>query len=425
MSEPARTLRATGGYWPHHTCDKTARPWKRRKFAPDKRHCFHAQGAPLQTFVAEPLRWPETAPALRERVRALIAEHVDGSDPRALANSWAVPNVAFSHALGAAGLIGMTWPKEYGGHDRSPLERYVVLEELLAAGAPVGAHWISDRQTGALLLRYGHEEEKRRWVPGMAEGKIYACIGLSEPNAGSDLASVRTTARRDGDDWIIEGQKVWTTNAHHAHVMIALVRSEPGSERNAGLSQFLIPMDAPGVTIRPIIDLTGGHDFNEVFFESVRLPATALIGVEGDGWRQVTAELSLERSGPERYLSSTALFLQLIDYARTHPSDTLTALVARLAAETWTLRLMSASVANKIARGEDPALEATMVKDLGNTFEQAMPELVQAAVEVDPAGPEPLGLVLGHLLQLSPSFSLRGGTREILKGIIARGLGLR
>ncbi len=157
-------------------------------------------------------------------MRALIAEHVDGSDPRALANSWAVPNVAFSHALGAAGLIGMTWPKEYGGHDRSPLERYVVLEELLAAGAPVGAHWISDRQTGALLLRYGHEEEKRRWVPGMAEGKIYACIGLSEPNAGSDLASVRTTARRDGDDWIIEGQKVWTTNAHHAHVMIALVR---------------------------------------------------------------------------------------------------------------------------------------------------------------------------------------------------------
>ncbi len=319
----------------------------------------------------------------------------------------------------------MTWPKAYGGHERSPLERYVVLEELLAAGAPVGAHWIADRQTGALLLRYGHEDQKARWVPGMAAGEIYACIGLSEPNAGSDLASVRTTARREGEEWVIDGQKVWTTNAHHAHVMIALVRSEAGSERNAGLSQFVIPMDAPGVTVRPIIDLTGGHDFNEVFLESVRLPATALVGVEGDGWRQVTAELSLERSGPERYLSSTALVLQLIDYARVHPSESLTALVARLAAETWTLRLMSASVANKIARGEDPALEATMVKDLGNSFEQAIPELVQAAVEVDPAGPEPLGLVLGHLLQLSPSFSLRGGTREILKGIIARGLGLR
>jgi alkylation response protein AidB-like acyl-CoA dehydrogenase len=383
------------------------------------------QGAVLQTFVAEPIRWPDTAPALREQVRMLVTRHVDTSDPRRLANSWAVPDPAFSRALGAAGLIGMTWPKEYGGHDRTPLERYVVLEELLAAGAPVGAHWIADRQTGALLLRYGHEEEKRRWVPGMAAGEIYACIGLSEPNAGSDLAAVRTTARRDGDSWVIEGQKVWTTNAHHAHLMVALVRSEAGSERNAGLSQFVIPMDAPGVTVRPIIDLTGAHDFNEVFVESVRLPATALVGVEGEGWRQVTAELSLERSGPERYLSSTALFLQLVDYARAHPSDTLTALVARLAAEMWTLRLMSASVANKIARGEDPALEATMVKDLGNSFEQAMPDLVQAAVDVDPAGPEPIGLVLGHLLQLSPSFSLRGGTREILKGIIARGLGLR
>jgi alkylation response protein AidB-like acyl-CoA dehydrogenase len=375
--------------------------------------------------VTEPLIWPETAPALREQVRTLVSAHADDGDPRRRANSWAVADPVFSRALGDAGLIGMTWPKEYGGHERSPLERYVVLEELLAAGAPVGAHWIADRQTGALLLRYGQEEEKRRWVPGMAAGEIYSCIGLSEPNAGSDLASVRATARRDGDGWVIDGQKVWTTNAHHAHVMIALVRSEPGSERNAGLSQFVIPMDAPGVTVRPIIDLTGGHDFNEVFLESVKLPASALVGVEGDGWRQVTAELSLERSGPERYLSSTALLLQLIDHARAHPSDTLTALVARLAADTWTLRLMSASVASKIARGEDPALEATMVKDLGNSFEQAMPELVQAAVEVDPAGPEPLGLVLGHLLQLSPSFSLRGGTREILKGIIARGLGLR
>lgn len=379
----------------------------------------------MQTFVPESITWPDTAPALRAQVRALVAAHVDRGDPRRLANSWAVPDPRFSRALGAAGLIGMTWPQAYGGHERSPLERYVVLEELLAAGAPVGAHWIADRQTGALLIRYGTEEARERWVPGMARGEIYACIGLSEPNAGSDLASVRATARRDGDDWILDGQKVWTTNAHHAHVMIALMRTEEGSERNAGLSQFLVPMEAPGVSIRPIIDLTGGHDFNEVFFDGVRLPASALVGVEGDGWRQVTAELSLERSGPERYLSSTALLIELIRRAGAHPDTAVRALIGRLAAETWTLRLMSASIAVKIARGEDPALEATIVKDLGNSFEQAIPELVQAAVEVDPAGPEPLGLMLGHLLQLSPSFSLRGGTREILKGIIARGLGLR
>ena len=370
------------------------------------------------------LNWPETAPALRSSVRELVARH-GSTDPVQRANSWARPDPAFSRLLGAAGLVGMVWPKEYGGHERGPLERYVVLEELLAAGAPVGAHWIADRQTGALLLRYGSEEEKRRWIPGMARGEIYACIGLSEPGAGSDLASVRTSARRDGESWIISGQKVWTTNAHHAHLMIALVRSVPGSERNAGLSQFVIPMDAPGVSVRPIIDLTGGHDFNEVFLEDVRIPATALVGVEGNGWSQVTAELSLERSGPERYLSSMALLLELIRYARTAPNQRVNDLVARLASDIWTLRLMSATVATKLSRGEDPAMEATMVKDLGNTLEQAIPELVQAAVDVDPSGPEPLGLVMGHLLQVSPSFSLRGGTREILKGIIARGLGLR
>lgn len=378
----------------------------------------------VQTFATERLDWPETAPDLRRRVRELVAAH-GAKDPVSRANSWAKPDPEFSRTLGREGLIGMIWPKEYGGHERSSIERYVVLEELLAAGAPVGAHWIADRQTGSLLLRYGSEEEKRRWVPGMAKGEVYACIGLSEPNAGSDLASVRTTARRDGDDWIISGQKVWTTNAHNAHVMIALVRSEAGSERNKGLSQFVVPMDAPGITVRPIIDLTGGHDFNEVFFEDVRLSAAALVGIEGNGWHQVTAELSLERSGPERYLSSLALLIELIRHAETADSPRLTELVARLAAETWTLRLMSASVACKIARGEDPAMEATMVKDLGNTFEQAIPELVQAAVDVDPAGPSALGLILGHLLQVSPSFSLRGGTREILKGIIARGLGLR
>lgn len=378
----------------------------------------------MQTFVTERLDWPDTAPELRAKVRALVAGH-GANDPVRRANSWAKPDPAFSRLLGSEGLVGMVWPKEYGGHERSPLERYVVLEELLAAGAPVGAHWIADRQTGALLLRYGTEEAKRRWVPGMARGEVYACIGLSEPGAGSDLAGVRTTARRDGDKWILSGQKVWTTNAHHAHVMIALVRSEAGSTRNEGLSQFVIPMDAPGVSIRPIIDLTGGHDFNEVFLEEVSLPATALVGEEGNGWKQVTAELSLERSGPERYLSSMALLVELIGHARSARSERVNDLVARFAAETWTLRLMSATVASKIARGDDPALEATMVKDLGNSFEQAMPELVQAAVDVDPAGPEALGLVLGHLLQISPSFSLRGGTREILKGIIARGLGLR
>lgn len=319
----------------------------------------------------------------------------------------------------------MTWPETYGGSGRSPLERYVVLEELLAAGAPVGAHWIADRQTGPLLLRYGSEAQRRHWLPGMARGELYACIGLSEPNAGSDLAAVRTTARRSNAGWVINGQKVWTTNGHLAHVMVALVRSGEGSERNEGLSQFLIPMDLPGVTVRPIIDLTGGHDFNEVFLDEVHLPADALLGQEGEGWKQATAELSLERSGPERFLSSHALLVELIRYAGDVPPDNLKALIGRLMSELWTLRLMSVSVAIKLANGEDPALEAAIVKELGNGFEQEMPRLIQATVECDLSSQAPLPLLLAYLLQISPSFSLRGGTREILKGIIARGLGLR
>lgn len=379
----------------------------------------------MQTFTAQPIPWPDSAAALRQKVRDLIASYPINPDPAKRANCWAVADPAFSKLLGDAGLIGMTWSREYGGHERSSLERYVVLEELLASGAPVGAHWIADRQTGGMLLNYGQEEEKRRWVPGMARGEVFACIGLSEPNSGSDLASVKTTAQKKGDRWVIDGQKVWTTGAHFSHVMIALVRTTPGSQRNEGLSQFVIPMDAPGVTIRPIIDLTGGHDFNEVFFDSVELEEHALVGTEGNGWRQVTAELSLERSGPERYLSSTALFLELLRHVGPTTDSNVRQLVGKLAAEMWTLRMMSATVAAKLASGEDPALEATIVKDLGNSFEQAMPALVQAAVDLDLAGEAPLARVLGHLLQVSPSFSLRGGTREILKGIIARGLGLR
>ena len=206
--------------------------------------------------------------------------------------------------------------------------------------------------------------------------------------------------------------------------MLALVRTEPGSERQAWLSQLLIPMDSAGVTVRPIVDLAGNHDFNEVFFDDVLLPPDALVGTEGDGWRQVTAELALERSGPERYLSSHALFVELLRAAGPNPAPALAALIGRFTAELWTLRQMSMSTAAKLAAGDDPGTEAAVVKDLGNSFEQALPVAVQALLG-DSDDPAPLQRVLRHLLLVSPSFSLRGGTREVLRGIIARGMGLR
>jgi alkylation response protein AidB-like acyl-CoA dehydrogenase len=365
--------------------------------------------------------------ALRSRVRALVAESMPGNPAKRRANCWAVADDGFSRAAGAAGLIGMIWPERYGGHARAPLERYVVLEELLAAGAPVGAHWIADRQTGPLLLRHGTEEQKLKLLPAMARGELYACIGMSEPGAGSDLASVRTRAERTKDGWRVNGQKLWTSGAHHAHVMLALLRSEAGSERQAGLSQFLIDMDTPGITVRPVIDLVGNHDFNEVFFDDVFVGDDALVGMEGQGWAQVTAELALERSGPERYLSSQALLAAVIDAARAAGVDNpaLNAAVGRLVAELWTLRQMSMATAAMLADGADPVVEAAIVKDLGNDFEQRVPLALQAVLDVDLDGSNDLVRVLAHLLQVSPSFSLRGGTREVLRGIIARGLGLR
>jgi alkylation response protein AidB-like acyl-CoA dehydrogenase len=288
-------------------------------------------------------------------------------------------------------------------------------------------HWIADRQSGPLILRFGTEKQRMMFLPRIAAGELFGCIGMSEPGSGSDLASVRTRAIRDGDGWRVSGQKVWTTNAHNAGLMIALLRTgEPGG-RQEGLTQFLIDLTAPGVTVRPIIDLAGGHDFNEVFFDDLFIPDDMRVGAEGDGWKQVTAELSLERSGPERYMSCFALFLEMVRRAGPTPDAAMTALIGRLSAEMWTLRHMSMSTAAQLAAGNDPTLEAAIVKDLGNSFEQELPRLVQAAADadLDLSSNEDLARLLALLLQISPSFSLRGGTREILRGIIARSLGLR
>ncbi len=381
----------------------------------------------MRQFSFAPYRLPPEAETLRGEVRAFLRETLGGMGAAERARSWSGYDPAFSQALGARGWLGMTWPKAYGGHERSYAERYAMLEEVLAAGAPVGAHWVADRQSGPLLLRFGTEEQRQRILPGIARGETYFCIGMSEPGSGSDLASVRTRARRDGAGWRINGQKIWTSGAGHAHYMIALVRTGEAESRHAGLSQFLIEMKSPGLTVRPIADITGARHFNEVFFDDVLVPEENLIGAEGDGWRQVTAELAFERSGPERYLSSLRLFLEFLRVVRETPSEAERLLIGRMSAELWTLRQMSLSVTGRLAAGESPAAEAAVVKDLGTTLEQDMPKAIQALAgegrELSSGGA--FAETLGYLLQSAPSFSLRGGTREILRGIIAREIGLR
>ncbi|MBD1555035.1 acyl-CoA dehydrogenase family protein [Pseudomonas typographi] len=374
-------------------------------------------------------RIPAEAEALREEVRQFIRENLRDYPPSLRAQSWMGFDAAFSRQLGQKGWVGMALPEQYGGTAAGPFARYVVIEELLAAGAPVSAHWIADRQSGPLINRFGTQAQKQRYLPPICRGESYFCIGMSEPNSGSDLASIKSHATRTGSGWVLNGQKVWTTNAHHSQYMIALVRTgeKQANARHEGLSQFIVDLSLPGITVRPIRDLAGGEHFNEVFFDNAQLDADALIGTEGKGWDQVTAELAFERSGPERFLSSMALLKTLIDALGKTPDALQAREIGRLSAKLVTLRNMSLSVTAQLAAGEHPAWAASCVKDLGNGFEQEIPEVAQLLVEAEPRqeGGSEHARVLAYLAQMAPSFSLRGGTREILRGIIARGMGLR
>ncbi len=373
-------------------------------------------------------RLPAEDEALRPVIRAFIEKHIASIKMDRRARSWQGFSAEFSRALGEAGFLGLTLPKEYGGQGKGAFARFVVVEELLTAGAPVAAHWIADRQSAPLLLNFGTEAQRRKHIPGICRGEQLFCIGMSEPGSGSDLASVRTRAERTDKGWVVNGQKIWTTNAMHSDYMIALVRtSGTSADRQGGLSQLIIDLKAPGVTIRPIVDLTGDAHFAEVFFENVELGEDALVGQEGEGWKQVVAELAFERSGPERIYSSAVLLDAWIRHLRAVGRSDCAALVGRLTAELATLRAMSIACTARLVAGESPVVEASIVKDRGTSFEQELPVAIGDDLAAHPDEPvsDELYRTLLYVTQIAPSFSLRGGTREILRGIIARGMGLR
>ncbi|MET0375256.1 MAG: acyl-CoA dehydrogenase family protein [Rhizorhabdus sp.] len=372
---------------------------------------------------------PAEAEALRPQVKAFLAEQMAGRPADVRARSWSGFDAEFSRAVGKRGWLGLTLPRQYGGGGADAFSRFVLVEEFLAAGAPVAAHWIGDRQSGPLLLHYGTEKQRRQYLPRMCAGEIFFCIGMSEPNAGSDLASVRTRAVGGADGWVLNGQKIWTTYAHKSQYMIALVRTSGGSEdRQKGLSQFIIDLSLPGVDVRPIVDLTGDSHFNEVFFDNVQLPADALVGQEGAGWTQVNAELAFERSGPERIYSSIVLLDCWAAHLRALPNaDADLATLGRLLARMTVLREMSIAVTARLTAGESPVVEAALIKDIGTALEQDIPVAISDALAAHPDMPvsDELLRTLAFVSQVSPAYSLRGGTREILRGMIARGLGLR
>ncbi|ABK76004.1 acyl-CoA dehydrogenase family protein [Mycolicibacterium smegmatis] len=375
--------------------------------------------APTMSAVVPDPAWRD----LRQQVRSFLADQLAAHRFEPGIDGWLTGwSDTFSRSLAQQGWVGMTIPRQYGGHGRSHFERFVVTEELLIAGAPVAAHWIADRQVAPSLLRYGTEEQKKELLPEIAAARCTFAIGMSEPDSGSDLASVRTRAVPVDGGWLLNGTKVWTSGAHHAAKILVLARTSGShGDRHRGLSQLVVDLRAPGVEIVPIESLDGGHHFNEVVFTDCFVPAEGLLGAEGQGWKQVTAELGFERSGPERFLSTALVVRLLIEHVtrgEISPEPVLGQFLARLHG----LHQMSLSVAAALDRGENADAAAAMVKMLGTATEG---DLVQAADYLTGSISGPLRDAVAWATVQRPGFTLRGGTNEVLAGVVARGLGLR
>jgi alkylation response protein AidB-like acyl-CoA dehydrogenase len=326
---------------------------------------------------------------------------------------------AFSRKLAERGWIGMAVPKIYGGAERTASERFIVVEELLRWGAPVGFHWVADRQTGPMIARFGSEELKQRFLPAICRGEVSFSIGMSEPDAGSDLAAVKTRATAVDGGWSLSGTKIWTGGAHVNDWFVVLCRTSDESDRHAGLSQLIVDLRSPGLTARPIEYMDGQAFFCEVALDEVFVPEENLLGRLGDGWAQNTSELAFERAGPERWLS-TYLLVEEAVRAGVVDGGVLGDLVARW----WGIRALSLSVARAIDAGDAPAAESALVKELGTRFEQDVLDAVWRLVAVEPdlASASPFEGLLARAILAAPSFTIRGGTNEILRSVAARAL---
>ncbi len=373
------------------------------------------------------VQFTEEQHQFRATVRQFLQQQQAQGTYTTKCDSWlSGSNPAFSKRIGEQGWIGITWPKKYGGAECSALDRYILIEEFLAAGAPVAAHWIADRQTGPLLLRYGTEEQKQTFLPEIIKGTCYFAIGLSEPNSGSDLASISTRAEKVAGGWLVNGSKTWTSNAHDAHYMITLVRTEPfdGTAKHKGLSQLIIDLHAEGVTIKPIRYLTGKPHFNEIFFDNVFVPDNRVVGGLGNGWEQGLAELAFERSGPERILSTLPLLQELIKELKAQQNEVALQEVASLVARLWSLRNLSIGVAQVLAQGGEVAVPAALVKSIGTKFEQSIPEIARLLTATFPRldAERALDRYMAEAILHGPGFTIRGGTTEVLYGIVAKGV---
>ena len=347
-------------------------------------------------------------------------------------------NPEFTKRVAEKGWIGLTWPKEYGGQERSSIDRLIVTEEMLRYGAPAACHWFADRQIGGSILKYGSEEQKTEFLPKIVRGEMYVGLGMSEPEAGSDLASLKTRAAEEDDCYLVNGQKTWTSGAWFINYIYLLARTDPDAPKHRGISEFIVPMDLPGISRIPMIDITGTEAWNDVFFDNVRVPKKYMIGEKNKGFYQVLEQLAYERGGMERLMGNYPLFDALIRFAKETKyngkalsQDTIVRhKLAQLQVEFEVGRLFMYKVAMVMDEGHAPTVEASMSKAYATTFEQ---HLANAAMEI--LGPYgslwagskyvPFEGLAAHSYLGSKGYSLQAGSSEILKNIIAtRGLGL-
>jgi alkylation response protein AidB-like acyl-CoA dehydrogenase len=364
---------------------------------------------------------------LQREVRAFLATELPRGTFTPGMGMGAPRDRGFSAKLAQRGWIGMALPSRYGGHDRGAVDRFVVSEELLRWGAPVGHHWVADRQTGPLINRFGTEEQKLRFLPAISRGELAFAIGMSEPEAGSDLAAVRTRARRLDGGWTVTGTKVWTSGAHESDWFVVLCRTGDTSEdRHAGLSQLLVDLRSDGLTISPIPFLSGHREFNEVALEDVFVPDELVLGEVGGGWAQNTSELTHERGGPERWLSTYLLVEELMrSRSELFGVERARLMLGDAVACWWAMRRLSLSVARMIDRGEAPAVQSALVKEMATRFEQDLLTGVQELVALEPVrdGDSTFERLLFQAVLSAPSFTIRGGTNEILRSVASKGLG--
>jgi len=344
--------------------------------------------------------------------------------------------------MGKKGYIGMTWPKEFGGQGRTYVEKAILMEELFKARAPLGHHFMADRQIGPAIIHFGSQWQKEYFLPRIVRGEpgISFCLLFSEPNAGSDLVNVATKAIKDGDDYVVSGQKVWTSGGHNADYgwLLAVTNFDSSVPKHAACSQFIFNMKAPGVTIRPIINIVGDHSFNEVFMEEVRVPKKFMVGKEGDGFKQIMAQMDYERAGLERVMQNYPLFEMLKEHIKKMGQEGRRGdlyewakdSMAQLEIEYQIGRLFCYYTVWTVDQGRTPTKEAAMAKAFCTQYEQRLNDVAMRIL-----GPlsqirsgvkwAPFNGYAAEAYLWGPSYTLQGGTVEVLKNIIAqRGLGL-